>query len=46
MKRTAYATFDRHTFGDMKPYAVQDNRLRQDVDARCCRRAACVDTRT
>ena len=29
---TAYVTFDRHTFGDMKPYALQDHRLRQDLD--------------
>ena len=29
---TAYATFDRHMFGDMKPYALQDYRLRQDLD--------------
>ena len=29
---TAYATFDRHTYGDMKPYVVQDDRLRQDLD--------------
>ena len=30
---TAYATFDRHTFGDMAPYLYQDDRLRQDLDA-------------
>ena len=44
---TAYATFDRHTFGDMKPYAYKTTDLRQDLDAALTRRtAACADTRT
>ena len=39
---TAYATFDRHMYGDMKPYALQDHRLRQDLDraARAAERRA------
>ncbi len=30
---TAYATFDRHTFGDMTPCVYRTTDLRQDVDA-------------
>ena len=30
---TAYATFDRHTFGDMTALSLQDSGLRQDLDA-------------
>ena len=37
---TAYATFDRHTFGDMKPYVYKTTRLRQDLDGARRRRAA------
>ena len=29
---TAYATFDRHTFGDMAPYVYETTRLRQDLE--------------
>ena len=44
---TAYATFDRHTFGDMTPYVYKTDRLRQDVDALVAAgRAACAATRT
>ena len=44
---TAYATFDLHTFGDMRPYVYKTDGLRQDLDAaRRARRARCAATRT
>ena len=30
---TAYAAFDRHTFGDMRPTSFDTDRLRQDLDS-------------
>ena len=33
---TVYATFDLHTFGDMRPYALQVDRLRQDAGSLWC----------
>ena len=44
---TAYAAFDRHTFGDMDSARLQDHRLRQDLDAdRRAKIAACAASRT
>ena len=44
---TAYAAFDRHTFGDMTPWVYRTDRLRQDLDAHRRRRSrACAATRT
>ena len=37
---TAYATFDLHTFGDMRPYVYRTDRLRQDLDGAGARRTA------
>ena len=44
---TAYAAFDRHTFGDMAPWVYRTTRLRDELDPdRRRRRRACAATRT